>query len=75
MTRLIDALVSDRVVLAAIVLNTVALFLHEMAAPELYRLDGEWKWMWRRDWRGGRGGGEGAAIERWLVPGSSSTGP
>jgi hypothetical protein len=33
MRRLIETLVSDRVVLVVILLNTVALFLHEMAAP------------------------------------------
>ncbi len=33
MRRLIETLVSDRVALVAIVLNTVALFLHEMAVP------------------------------------------
>jgi hypothetical protein len=33
MRRLIETLVSDRVVLVVILLNTVALFLHEMAPP------------------------------------------
>jgi voltage-gated sodium channel len=43
MTRLVDRLVSERLVMAVIVLNAVALVLHEMAAPGSPAAD---LWFW-----------------------------